>query len=81
IYIGQMLRGLTVDTLRVHVCLLIAGSFILGGVAGALLFQLMREHTLLIPAALTGLCGLSYSMYCQYSAKDETQHQDESPGA
>jgi uncharacterized membrane protein YoaK (UPF0700 family) len=67
IYIGQMLRGLAVDTLRVRVCLLVSGTFILGGVAGAMLFEVMQEHTLLIPAALTGLCGLSYGIYCQYT--------------
>lgn len=68
IYIGQMLRGLTVDTLRVRVCLLVSSAFIFGGVVGAVLFQFMQERTLLIPAALTGLCGLSYGIYCQYMA-------------
>lgn len=67
IYLGHRLRGLEVDTLRVRVCVLVSGSFMLGGIAGALLFRVMQEHTLLIPAALTGLCGLAYGIYSHYT--------------
>jgi uncharacterized membrane protein YoaK (UPF0700 family) len=67
IYIGQRLRGLPVDTLRIGVCLLVVTTFTLGGVAGAVLFQHLGEHALLIPAALTGLCGVSYGIYEQYT--------------
>lgn len=66
IYIGQRLRGLQVDSLRVRVCVLVVSTFTLGGAAGALLFKLLQERTLLVPAALTGLCGLSYGLYRQY---------------
>jgi len=66
-YIGQRLRGLEVDGLRVRVCVLVIGAFIAGGVAGAVLFGLLQERTLLIPAALTGLCGVIYGFYCQYA--------------
>lgn len=69
IYIGQQLRGLQVDTLRMRVCVLVAGSFLSGGVVGAWLFQLLQERTLLIPAALTGLSGLSYGLYSHYSMR------------
>jgi len=68
-YIGQRLRGLAVDSLRVRVCVLVIGAFTAGGVAGAVLFQLLQERTLLIPAVLTGLCGVVYGVYCQYAAK------------
>lgn len=71
IYLGQCLRGLAVDTLRVRVCLLVAGCFLLGGVVGARLFEVMRERSLLIPATLTGLCGLSYGIYRQYTRRRE----------
>jgi len=67
IYIGQRLRGLEVDTQRIRVCVLVTSTFLLGSVAGALLFRVMQERTLLIPAVLTGLCGLSYSIYRQYT--------------
>jgi uncharacterized membrane protein YoaK (UPF0700 family) len=68
IYLGHRLRGLEVDALRVRVCVLVIGSFMLGGVGGALLFEHLRERSLLIPAVLTGLCGALYSLYSQHSA-------------
>ncbi|HEY0196937.1 MAG TPA: YoaK family protein [Rhodanobacter sp.] len=71
IYIGQRLRGLQVDTLRIRVCVLVIGAFLLGSVAGALLFRVLQERTLLIPAMLTGLCGVGYGLYCQYARKTE----------
>ena len=67
IYLGHLLRGLPVDRLRLRVCVLVATSFALGSAAGALLFRAMHEHSLLIPAALTGICGLGYGVYRQYA--------------
>lgn len=72
IYIGQRLRGLEVDTLRIRVCVLVVATFTLGGAAGALLFRVLQERTLLIPAVLTGLCGVTYGLYCQYTMKSAT---------
>ncbi|MBB5357358.1 uncharacterized membrane protein YoaK (UPF0700 family) [Rhodanobacter sp. ANJX3] len=71
IYLGQRLRGLEVDTLRIRVCLLVAGCFLFGGIVGALLFRVMQERTLLIPATLTGLCGLGYGIYRQSTMRRE----------
>jgi len=68
IYIGQRLRGLEVDTLRIRVCVLVVTTFTLGSAVGALLFGVLGERTLLIPAVLTGLCGVGYGLYCQYKA-------------
>ena len=67
IYIGQRLRGLEVDTLRIRVCVLVIGSFTFGSAVGAVLFRQLGERTLLIPAVLTGLCGVSYGIYRQYT--------------
>ena len=67
IYLGHLVRGLPVDRLRLRVCVLVAASFMLGSVAGALLFRSMQQHSLLIPAALTGICGLGYGLYRQYT--------------
>jgi uncharacterized membrane protein YoaK (UPF0700 family) len=67
IYIGQRLRGLEVDTLRIRVCVLVVVTFTLGSAVGALLFRVLQERTLLIPAVLTGVCGVSYGLYCQYA--------------
>jgi uncharacterized membrane protein YoaK (UPF0700 family) len=69
IYIGQRLRGLEVDTLRIRVCVLVVVTFMLGSAAGALLFRVLQERTLLIPAVLTGLCGVTYGLYSHYTTK------------
>jgi uncharacterized membrane protein YoaK (UPF0700 family) len=67
ISLGHLLRGLPVDILRLCVCILVATAFTLGGVTGTLLFERMQEHALLVPAVLTGACGLGYGCYRQYS--------------
>jgi uncharacterized membrane protein YoaK (UPF0700 family) len=67
VYIGRYLRGLPLDTLRMRVIVLVASSFMLGSAVGAVLFPFMGERTLLIPAILTGTCGLGYGLYRQYS--------------
>lgn len=63
IYLGQRLRGLAVDVLRIQVCVLVAGSFIAGSAVGALAFGVMAERTLLLPAVMTGAIGLIYAVY------------------
>ncbi|MEY2167285.1 MULTISPECIES: YoaK family protein [unclassified Rhodanobacter] len=67
IYLGHLLRGLPVDRLRLRVCVLVAASFMLGSVVGAGLFRQLQQHSLLIPATLTGVCGLGYGLYRQYT--------------
>jgi len=67
IYLGHLLRGLPVDRLRLRVCVVVAATFVLGSTAGALLFVHMQEHAVLVPAVLTGTCGLCYGLYRQYS--------------
>jgi len=63
IYLGQRLHGEPVDTLRIHVCLLVASHFIIGSALGALGFAWVREQVLLVPAAVTGLAGVGYAAY------------------
>ncbi|MEW5836068.1 MAG: YoaK family protein [Pseudomonadota bacterium] len=67
IYLGQRLRGLEVDMLRIHVCVLVASHFIIGAILGTLGFARMGERVLLIPATLTGLVGLAYAVYRHYA--------------
>lgn len=62
-YLGQRLHGEKVDTLRIHVCLLVASAFIVGATLGALGFTHIQERVLLVPAALTGTVGLGYAAY------------------
>jgi uncharacterized membrane protein YoaK (UPF0700 family) len=63
IYLGQRLRGLEVDMLRIHICLLVASNFIVGAALGALGYARIQEQVLLAPAALTGVVGFSYGIY------------------
>jgi uncharacterized membrane protein YoaK (UPF0700 family) len=74
ISLGHVLRGLPVDMLRLRVCIVVATTFMFGGAMGALLFEHMREHALLIPAVLTGVCGLGYGVYRQYWLTREVRH-------
>lgn len=66
IYLGQRLRGLAVDPLRIQLCLLIAGSFLAGAVVGALGYAALQERMLLVPATLTGMTGLAYATYLHF---------------
>ena len=65
IYLGHAIRGLEVDSLRVRLCVTVIIAFVSGGMAGALLYGRLQEHSLLIPAILTGTCGVLYSIYRQ----------------
>lgn len=63
VYLGQRLRGLEVDRLRIHVCVLVASNFIVGSTLGTLGYTHMQERVLLVPAVLTGMVGLGYAIY------------------
>ncbi|WP_458072275.1 YoaK family protein [Rhodanobacter sp. BL-MT-08] len=71
IALGQLLRGLKADMLRLRLCLMLIGSFLAGSLLGGLAYRWLQEYTLLIPAALTGLTGLGYHVYV-------SRHQPES---
>jgi len=78
ISLGHLLRGVPVDMLRLRVCLVVATAFILGGAIGALLFERMHEHALVIPAVLTGASGLGYGLYRHYRlTREERQGSSE----
>ncbi len=63
IMLGHAIRGLPVAHRRLGLCLVIITGFFLGGMAGALLFGVLRYSALYLPAALTGLVGLGYTTY------------------
>lgn len=63
IYLGQRLRGVNVDMLRIHICVLVASHFIIGAMLGALGYAYMQERVLLVPAVLTGVVGVGYAIY------------------
>jgi uncharacterized membrane protein YoaK (UPF0700 family) len=63
IWLGQRIRGMEVDVLRIRLSLMLIGGFLLGSILGGLAFPLLQERTLLIPAILTGLTGIIYMVY------------------
>jgi uncharacterized membrane protein YoaK (UPF0700 family) len=68
--LGHYARGIHVDWLRVRLCLTIIVSFMIGGVVGAVLFGRLNYNTLYVPAAFTGIVGISYIAYAHSKRTD-----------
>ncbi|WP_369932909.1 YoaK family protein [Xanthomonas tesorieronis] len=64
--LGQALRGLPLPRRRIRLSLLIIGGFLLGGVLGALAYRHIGFDALLVPALLTGLVGITYTLQAHY---------------
>jgi uncharacterized membrane protein YoaK (UPF0700 family) len=62
ISIGHALRKLPVDSKRVRLCLLVISGFFCGGIVGTIAFRFWGSATLCIPATLTGLAAVGYSL-------------------
>lgn len=62
---GHALRGMPIPRRRVALCLLVISAFLLGGIAGAWMFSFFGYRTLYIPATLTGVTGVAYTLYRQ----------------
>ena len=60
IFLGQAMRGITVEPRRLTLCLVVISAFFSGGLIGALGFRQLGYDTLLIPTLLTGLMGAGY---------------------
>ena len=63
IAIGHALRRMPLQTRRLRLGMLIIAGFLCGAVIGSLLFQVWAYRALLVPAALTGAAGLTYTFY------------------
>lgn len=63
IFIGHHLRGLPVDMRRARLLLALVLSFLTGAVAGTWLFLALGYDALYVPAAATGIVGVSYAIY------------------
>jgi uncharacterized membrane protein YoaK (UPF0700 family) len=63
VFLGHRLRGARPEPRRLWLCLAIIGGFLLGGIAGALLFPALQYRTLYLPAVLTGVTGVAYVVY------------------
>ena len=66
---GHLLRGRPVPMHRLTLSGLIIGGFLAGGILGAWLFTRWQYDALLVPAVLTGLSGLGYVLYRQWTLR------------
>lgn len=65
--LGAALRRDRIDRRRTGLYLLLAGSFIVGSVAGGLGYLAWGFAILLVPAAVTGIAGCSYAWVAHHS--------------
>lgn len=65
IFMGQALRGLRSNNLRLLMSLNVISGFLLGGLGGVPLFAWLGYGALLVPAGLTGLTGLVLVVWLQ----------------
>jgi uncharacterized membrane protein YoaK (UPF0700 family) len=61
--LGQWFGGVKVDARRVRLYVTLVVGFFTGGVADALIFPRVGQYSLLLPAVLTGLAGVTYAIY------------------
>lgn len=62
IFLGHILRGLSVDFRRVRLCFLIISAFFCGGIAGTIAFRHIGYQALFIPASLTAVTSVAYGL-------------------
>lgn len=63
IFLGHFLRGLSVDTRRSLLCVIVISGFLFGGFVGAMAFSYLSYSALLIPATLTASAAVAYGIY------------------
>jgi uncharacterized membrane protein YoaK (UPF0700 family) len=64
--LGHFLRRETVAPRQITIHLVLIVGFLFGGVMGGLGYRHWGANALLFPALLTGLTGISYSIYCRW---------------
>ena len=70
IYLGHLVRGLSVDWRRFRLASTLVLTFCGGGVAGGLAFKTFGYATLYMPATLIGFTGLAYGIYRHHHRND-----------
>lgn len=57
---GQMVRGVKIDLLRMRLLLLLMTAFLMGGILGAFLFQKWGYFAMLVPASMVAVTAGGY---------------------
>ena len=65
--LGHLLRGMPLPMRRLTLSGFIISGFLAGGVIGAWLYARLQYDALLAPAALTGIIGIGYVLYRQWT--------------
>jgi uncharacterized membrane protein YoaK (UPF0700 family) len=63
IFLGHLLRGMSVDVRRVRLCLVLIGGFLLGSCLGAMGHAWFGNRILYLPASAIGGAGVAYGTY------------------
>lgn len=71
--LGLRLRGHKTDARKIVLFLILIAGFIIGGVAGSLLFAEFMFSAMLAPCLLTAFIALSYWLFLQYRDKHKTR--------
>ena len=66
IFLGHWMRGIPFDARRVRMLLSMVTSYLIGAVAGTWLFHAFAYGALYVPAAMTGIVGVGYTIYRQW---------------
>ncbi|WP_051414058.1 YoaK family protein [Pseudoxanthomonas suwonensis] len=67
--LGHLLRGMPLPMRRLTLSGLIISGFLGGGILGAWAFRAWHYKALLVPAALTGLAGIGYVLYRNWTMR------------
>ena len=66
IALGLALRGDAVDLRRIGLFLVLVSGFILGGILGGIGYLHLGVDTLLFPATVTGIAGITYALFTHF---------------
>ena len=70
--LGLRFRGRKIDVRKFILYITLIAGFLIGGIAGALLFNLYQFTAMLVPCILTALVAVSYWLYLQHRDRRRT---------
>lgn len=71
IFVGHALRGIPIETRRLRLSIVVITGFLLGGMAGAVAFQMFAYAALFMPAVVTCVIALVSVVYGQRHRSSE----------